>query len=109
MQSGQDKSVSRSWLRSEQRAGRRAARPIVLVGAVGIGLAIGQAWCAALLLAGALTGAAADWWLLSAGFGAAALLRAVLSVIAERMAFNAGAAARRRSTRPCASARPRRR
>ncbi len=96
MQSGQDKSVSRSWLRSEQRAGRRAARPIVLVGAVGIGLAIGQAWCAALLLAGALTGAAADWWLLSAGFGAAALLRAVLSVIAERMAFNAGAAARRR-------------
>src|SRR5215813_10272117 len=96
MQSGPGKSASRSWLKGEQKAGRRAARPVVLLGVLGILLAIGQAWCVAVLLAGILTGGVVDRLPLAAGFVAAALLRAALSVWGEKVAFGAGAAARRR-------------
>jgi ATP-binding cassette subfamily C protein CydD len=96
MQSEQRRTASRAWLRGEQRAGARMARPVVLLGLCGTGAAVGQAWCAATLLAGALTGAGTDTVVLLAGFGGLALLRAGLSILADRAAFNAGAAARRR-------------
>lgn len=96
MESGQAKTVSRAWLRAEQRAGARAARPLVLFGALGTAMAAGQAWCAAMLLGDALTGRAGNRFALLAAFASLALLRAALSVIAERAAFNVGAAARRR-------------
>jgi ATP-binding cassette, subfamily C, bacterial CydD len=96
MRSGQAKTASQAWLRGEQRAGGRAARPVVLFGAAGTLAAIGQAWCAAMLLGGALTGRTGDTLSLAAGFAVLALLRAALSVAAEHAAFNAGAAARRR-------------
>jgi ATP-binding cassette subfamily C protein CydD len=96
MRSGQAKTASQAWLRGEQRVGGGAARPVVLFGAAGTLAAIGQAWCAAMLLGGALTGRTGDTLLLAAGFAVLALLRAALSVGAERAAFSAGAAARRR-------------
>src|SRR5215472_17536532 len=96
MESEQAKTVARAWLHGEQRAGARAAQPVVLCGALGTAMATGQAWCAAALLAGALTGGVGDRLALLAGFALLAPLRAALSVVAERAAFNAGAAARRR-------------
>src|SRR4051812_35071828 len=92
----QSKTTSRMWLRGQQRAGGRAARPVVLLGLLGTALAVGQAWCAATLLAQALAGRADDALALLAGFALLAVGRAVLSVAADRAAFNAGAAARRR-------------
>ena len=96
MQSGQIRTTSRAWLGGERRAGSRAARPVVLFGALGTATGVGQAWCAAMLLAAALTGQPRDTLPLLAGFALLALSRAALSVAAERAAFNAGAAARRR-------------
>jgi ATP-binding cassette, subfamily C, bacterial CydD len=96
MRSGQAKTASQAWLRGEQRAGGRAARPVVLFGAAGTMAAVGQAWCAAMLLGDALTGRTGDTLPLAAGFAVLALVRAALSVAVERAAFNAGAAARRR-------------
>ena len=55
MEPGQSKAAARAWLRNEQRAGSRAARPVLLLSLLGTVLAIGQAWCVAFLLAGALT------------------------------------------------------
>ena len=95
MQSEHAKTASRAWLRDEQRAGRRAAWPVVLCGALGTVMAVGQAWCAAALLAGALAAQPIEPRLL-AGFAALALLRAAATVLGERSAFEAGAAARRR-------------
>jgi ATP-binding cassette subfamily C protein CydD len=96
MQSEHSKSASRAWLRDERRAGSRAGWPVVLSGLLGTGMAVGQALCAAMLLADALAGRAGDTVALAAGFAALAVLRAALSIAAERAAFNAGAAARRR-------------
>src|ERR1700693_2734942 len=96
MQAGQIRTTSRAWLRGERRAGSRAARPVVALGALGIASAVGQAWCAAMLLAGALIGPARNTLPLLAGFALLALLLAALSVASDRAAFNAGATARRR-------------
>jgi ATP-binding cassette subfamily C protein CydD len=96
MQSEHSKTASRAWLRDERRAGSRAGWPVVLSGLLGTGMAVGQAWCAAMLLADALVGQAGDTLALAAGFAGLAVLRAASSVAAERAAFNAGAAARRR-------------
>jgi ATP-binding cassette subfamily C protein CydD len=96
MQSEHNKTASRAWLRDERRAGSRAGWPVVLSGLLGTGMAVGQALCAAMLLADALAGRAGDTVALAAGFAALAVLRAALSIAAERAAFNAGAAARRR-------------
>src|SRR5215472_12826806 len=74
------------WLRRETRHGARTALPVVLPSLIGIALAVLQAWCVAAILAAALRG----------GGRVAALLRAGLGVIAERAAFDTGAAARRR-------------
>jgi ATP-binding cassette, subfamily C, bacterial CydD len=96
MRSEQSNAASRAWMRGEQRAGSRAARPVVLFGLLATAAAIGQAWCAATLLADALTGRDSDPLPLLSGFLALAVLRAGLSVAADRCAFDAGAAARRR-------------
>jgi ATP-binding cassette subfamily C protein CydD len=90
------KSAARAWLRREQRLGRRAARPVMLLGLVQTAMAAGQAWCAASVLAGALTGQKSDSAALLAGFAILALLRAGIAYVSERAAFNAGASARRR-------------
>ena len=91
-----DKAAAKAWLRRETRQGNRAARPVVVFGLAGIALAVGQAWCAALVLGAALRGAPADTALALAAFAVLALLRAACTIAAERAAFDAGAAARRR-------------
>jgi ATP-binding cassette, subfamily C, bacterial CydD len=96
MRPKQNVTVSHAWLRSEQRAGRRAVRPVVLLGLLGTAMAAGQAWCAAMLLADALTGHAGDGLRYLVGFAVLAVARAALSVATDRTAFDAGAAARRR-------------
>jgi ATP-binding cassette, subfamily C, bacterial CydD len=87
--------AARSWLRREQRAGTRAARPVLIFHLLGAVLAIGQAFAAASILAAAFAGAVLDARILAA-FGVLAVLRAVVSYLTERAAFTAGASARRR-------------
>lgn len=83
------------WLGGQGALGRRRAAPVIGLGFADIALALAQAWCAALLLAAAMTrgGPVA---LPAAGFALLAGVRAVLMVLNERAAFAAGAAARRR-------------
>jgi ATP-binding cassette, subfamily C, bacterial CydD len=90
------KAAAKAWVRRETRHGNRAARPVVLFGLAGTALAIGQAWCAALVLGVALGGGTAGVVLALAAFAMLALLRAGCAVAADRAAFDAGAAARRR-------------
>ena len=87
-----------AWLKGQARAGRRAARPVVLAGLAGVLLAVGQAACAAGVLGAALTHTtpAGGMLLLLGGFALAAVLRAGLGIAAERAASVAGATARRR-------------
>lgn len=81
-------------------AGRRAARPVALLGLLATLSAIGQAWCVARLLGEAIlptssgtAGAGVAWPLLFVGLAA---LRAVLLVLSDELSFTAGVAARRR-------------
>jgi ATP-binding cassette subfamily C protein CydD len=91
------KAAAKAWLKAQARHGRRAAAPVVVAGLAGTALAVGQAFCVATILGAALTGDAslrlAPWCL---AFAALALLRVAAQVAAERFAFAAGAAARRR-------------
>jgi ATP-binding cassette subfamily C protein CydD len=89
------KAAARSWLRREQRAGGKAARPVLMLHVAGSMLAIGQAFAAASVLTSAFAGSALDARALVA-FGVLAVLRAGLSYLTEKAAFSAGAAARRR-------------
>ncbi len=106
----QARAQARAWTREQTRLGRRTAAPAIAAGFGGTLLAIAQAFCVARVLALALAGAtlptaatlppaaalplqAAPWL---AGFAVLALGRAVLLLAAERAAFAAGAAARRR-------------
>jgi len=84
----QSKAPARTWLQGEQRAGNRAARPVVALGLLAIAMAVGQAWCAASLLASALTNHRDSPLPLLAGFGALALLRAGIAAVNDRTAFN---------------------
>jgi ATP-binding cassette subfamily C protein CydD len=84
------KAAARAWVKREQRAGRRPARPVIVMGLLGTILAICQAFCAASVLTGKAV------VLSLAGFAIAALLRAGTGYAADRAAFSAGAAARRR-------------
>ena len=92
--------AARSWLKAQARLGRHAARPTLLLGLAGVLLALAQALCAAVVLAAALGNMGELTQTLPAealaGFAVLALLRAGLQVLAERAAFDAGAAARRR-------------
>lgn len=89
------KRAARTWTRQQTRLGAPAARPVVLLGLLSTLLAILQAWCAAEVLAAALR---RDSLPLAAliGFAVLAPLRALLGILSERAAFDAGAAARRR-------------
>jgi ATP-binding cassette subfamily C protein CydD len=89
------KAAARAWLRREQRAGLRAARPVLIWHVTGTVLAIGQAFAAASVLADAFAGSPISLYAL-ASFAVLALVRAVLSCATEQAAFAAGAAARRR-------------
>jgi ATP-binding cassette subfamily C protein CydD len=96
MESDRTQIAARAWLRGEQRAGSRAARPVLAFSLFASMLAIGQVWCVARLLADALTGRHADRLVLLGAFATLAMLRAGISYATEAAAFNAGAAARRR-------------
>ena len=88
---------ARNWVRRQTRIGRAAAWPVVLLGLIGLLAAIGQAWCAAVVLAGALGVTERDGlWMPLLVFAVLALLRAGLGFAAEQAAFAAGAAGRRR-------------
>jgi len=86
----ESRTAARAWVRREQRAGWRPARPVVLLGLSGTILAIVQAFCAANVLTGQAIAASL------AGFAVAALLRAAAGYASDRASFAAGAAARRR-------------
>ncbi len=87
--------AAKAWLRHETRVGARAARPATLLGLLAVAVAVGQAFCIAEALTTALARHRADVLAL-VGFALFALLRAVLGWAAERAAFAAGAASRRR-------------
>lgn len=81
-------------------AGRRAARPVALLGLLATIAAIGQAWCVARLLGEAIlptapgaAGAGVLWPLLFVGL---AVVRAALLVVSDELSFTAGVTARRR-------------
>jgi ATP-binding cassette, subfamily C, bacterial CydD len=94
-QADSTKAGARSWLRREQRAGSRAARPVLMWHLIGSVAGIGQAFAAATVLTAAFTGSLPEAPALAV-FGVLALLRAAISYLTERAAFTAGAAARRR-------------
>jgi ATP-binding cassette subfamily C protein CydD len=79
--------------------GRRAARPVILYGALATVAAIGQAWCLAQLLAAAIIPAEAPdsvslpW---AVTFALLTAARTVLLIISDNHAFAAGVMARRR-------------
>jgi ATP-binding cassette subfamily C protein CydD len=94
-QADTNKAAARTWLRREQRAGNRAARPVLALHVIGSVLAIGQAFAAASVLSAAFTGSVIDARALAA-FAGLAVLRAGAAYLTEKAAFSAGAAARRR-------------
>ncbi len=89
---------TKAWVRAEQKRGKAAARLPVLLGAGQVALGIGQAWCAAYLLAAVLHLAPRGLLvaLYATGFIVFAALRAAAGMQAERLGFERGAAARRR-------------
>ena len=84
------KSAARAWIGAEQRRGLHAARAIVALNLAGTALSVGQVSIVALMLAERFT------WPLAVLFAGLALGRAALGYATERLAFGAGAAARRR-------------
>ncbi len=91
------KAAARLWLRTESSAGRRASlRAVVAPSLLGTLGAIGQALCAASVLAAALAGRRALPLPYLIGFAVLAIVRAVLGAVAERGAVVVGGQARRR-------------
>jgi ATP-binding cassette subfamily C protein CydD len=90
------RAAAKAWLRQQMRVGSRTSRPVLLLGLAGTLFATGQAYCAGFVLAGVVRGGTHHVPLLLAGFVLLALLRAGAGFVAENMAFDAGAAARRR-------------
>ncbi len=91
-----DRKAGGAWLARNSREGRRAARPVIALGLVGVAAGIGQAWCIGELLAAGLTPGSEVVWPWAALLAVLIAVRAGLSVIADNLAFAAGAAARRR-------------
>lgn len=87
----------RAWLRQQGRVSRAHILPVAALGGAGTVAAIVQAWCIAHLVAPVLASRPvahpASWAIL---FAVAAVARAVLVLLADRQAFEAGALARRR-------------
>jgi ATP-binding cassette subfamily C protein CydD len=96
MMGKQSKQGASAWLRAQTKGARREAAPAIALGLANTGLAVVQAGCAAIVLRAALGGAAlvALWPL--AGFAIAAILRAGLIVVGDRVATHAGSSARLR-------------
>ena len=93
----QTKATARAWIGGEQRRGVRAARPILAMSLVRTLVAIGQIYCVAHLLAATISGQPGpDATLTVTAFIILALLRAGLDYAIELVAFDVGAAARRR-------------
>jgi ATP-binding cassette subfamily C protein CydD len=90
------KQAARAWMRSQMRAGRRAAAPVIVCGLMNTCFAVLQAFCVATILAQALTRQPGFSWRWVAGFALLGLLRAGLGVVSERSAARAGAVARQR-------------
>jgi ATP-binding cassette subfamily C protein CydD len=90
--------TTKAWMRAEQDFGNAAARQPIALGVVQVVLGIGQAFCAAQLLAAVLHLAPRGLGALLAtlGFVLCAAARAWAGMRAERLGFEAGAAARRR-------------
>jgi len=90
--------LTKAWIKAETTRGQRAARLPIGLGAAQIICGIGQAFCAAGLLAAVLRaaprGPALAFYVI--GFAGLATLRAGLLLQAERIGFERGAAARRR-------------
>jgi len=89
------KAAAKTWLSQETRLGRRAARPVIMVGLTASAVAISQAWCIAAALAATLTSGRPEILALVA-FGVLAVVRAALGWAGELAALRAGAAGRRR-------------
>jgi ATP-binding cassette, subfamily C, bacterial CydD len=91
-------SRTKAWIKAETKLGRRAGWLPILLGAMQTVCGIGQALCAAHLLAAVLHLAARDFGAFWAAFGfiILAVLRARAQMQAERLGFEAGATARRR-------------
>ena len=87
--------AARAWLRAQMDVARRNAAPVVACGLAGTALAIVAAYCAATALVAALQGSGMTKLPL-AGFALAAVAQAGIGLLSERLAFEAGAAARRR-------------
>ncbi len=93
----QDNRMAKGWLREQSRASRSRTLLAAGLGAAGTLAATAQAWCAGEVLGVAIGGAApASLAVLLGGFALLALCRAGLAIAAEHVAFEAGAAARRR-------------
>ncbi len=91
-----DRRAGSAWLARNTRDGRRAARPVIVLGLLGVAAGIGQAWCIGELLAAGLEAGQGVVWPWAALFAALIAVRTGLLVIADNLAFAAGAAARRR-------------
>ncbi|MCQ8277906.1 thiol reductant ABC exporter subunit CydD [Acetobacteraceae bacterium KSS8] len=101
-----DRSAFRAWSKQQSRIGRKLAMPSILLGLVVTCLAIGQAWCIAVVLAHALATLGAPGELPGArmnpawgpllGFAVLALVRTALQVAQETRAADAASWARRR-------------
>ena len=98
---------TKTWTRAETRLGRRAARPLLVLGIAGIALAVVQAWCAALILGRVVAAGevrpvalslpyAPGSWLPLFGFTVAGLVRAAVNFASGVRAASVGADARRR-------------
>lgn len=89
--------AGQAWLRVQTRRARPGVALAVGFGLAGTAAAVGQAWCAGTALRSALVdthfvGLASAL----AGFGLLALVRAAVALLADRVAFETGAGARRR-------------
>ncbi len=87
---------AKAWLAQQGAIGKRAARPLVLIGLLSVILAAGQAWCAATLLAMVLDLDHGPMIWPALAFGVIAMARAVLFYVGEDLTFATGAAQRSR-------------
>lgn len=90
-----EKLAAKAWMRAQMRLGRRPAAPVFLFSFLGTLFGVLQAGCVASILGGALSRQPASVRMLI-GFAAFAVLRALVSVAADRAAVRAGVQARRR-------------
>jgi ATP-binding cassette subfamily C protein CydD len=86
-----------SWMTAQIALGRRTALPSILLSLAAVPLAVAQAWIVAAILGTVLLGQSPRYPIpLGAGFLACALLRAGLTLLAERASAAAGATGRHR-------------